>query len=225
MRPIRVRPTVAATVLLAVSACGDGDNQADLPDVPTFEGAIDLEIGEVTGHDAYLFTSIGDVAEDPWGRLVVADIQSSEIRVFEPDGTFAFRFGGHGEGPGELTDPCCLEFGPDGTLWVRESARYSVFTLDSAGARYESLVRSPHRGHFGLMEPFAFDSVGALVSVGAVQTEDGMNVTALHPGERFPDLRASRYGRAGDRLVLPRGLARAFRGVRVHTRRPAPDVS
>ena len=183
MRPPRVPMTLAAMVLFAATACAGTDDPTIQPDVPTFEGAIDLEIGEMDGDDPYLFTSVGDIVKDDWGRLVVADIQTSEIRVFAPDGAFEFRFGGHGEGPGELTDPCCLEFGPDGALWVRESARYSVFTLDSTGARFERVVRSPHLGQVGLMEPFAFDMAGSLVSVGTVRNDDNANVTArLHVG-------------------------------------------
>ena len=183
MGRVPARATIG-TALLLTAGCDAGDGGEDLaatPEVPVFDGAIDLEIGAMDGDDPYLFSSVGEVVEDAWGRLVVADIQSGEIRVFAPDGTFAFRFGGPGEGPGELTGPCCLAFDPDGALWVRESARYSVFTLDSTGARFQGVVRSPHLGHVGLMDPFAFDAAGALVSVGVVAANGAANVRArLH---------------------------------------------
>ena len=183
MPPIKVPPILAAALLAAATACSDGAEQAAMPEAPTFEGVIDLEIGELDGEDPYLFTNIGDVVADDRGRLIVADIQSGEIRVFEPDGSFAFRFGGHGEGPGELTDPCCLEFGPDGALWVRESARYSVFTLGATDAEYQRSLMTPHLGTVGVMAPLAFDAEGNLVSVGPVRPEDGESVTArLHVG-------------------------------------------
>ena len=163
--------TMSAMAILLAAACGGGDDSSGSgvqPDIPTYEGAIDLEIGELEGDDPYLFTYIGQVASDEQGRIIVADMRTSEIRVFDPDGRLAFRFGGHGEGPGELTDPSALEFGPDGGLWVRESTRFSVFGLDSAGAEYQRLVRSPNVGAVGVIGPFTFDPDGRLVTVGAL---------------------------------------------------------
>ncbi|MDE2805707.1 MAG: hypothetical protein OXN18_11250 [Gemmatimonadota bacterium] len=176
------RPTVTAAtraaLALAMLACAEDEPARVFPEVPTFEGSIDLEIGEMDGDDPYLFTRIASIAEDAQGRLLVADGQTSEIRVFESDGGFAFRFGGYGEGPGELSDICCLAFGPDGQLWVRESARYSVFALESASAEYLRGMRSLHPGMVGLRDPFTFDADGNLVNVGPVTSEDATNLTA-----------------------------------------------
>ena len=180
MTPVPARATIATALLLTAGCDGRGAGEApgDVPGIPTFEGAIDLEIGEITGDDPYLFTSVGSIVEDMWGRIVVADMQSSEIRVFEPNGSLAFLFGGPGEGPGELSRPCCLEFAPGGELWVRESARYSVFRLDSAGAEFQRVLRSPHPGQIGLIAPFVFDADGQFVSVGPVRTDDDPSATA-----------------------------------------------
>ena len=173
MNRIPIRPTAAAAFFLVTTACSEGeDSGVSLPDVPTFEGTIDLEIGQVDGDDPYLFSAIQDVAADEQGRVIVADRQSMEIRVFEPDGTFAFHFGGPGEGPGEFGDLCCLQFAPDGEFWVRESARYSAFVLGAAGAEYQRIIRTPHLGQSGLMDPFTFDLEGNLVSVGPVRGDD-----------------------------------------------------
>lgn len=180
MRPgIRSRCSLVLTCgLLAATACGDVESPAALPEVPTFQGTIDLEIGEMDGDDPYLFTRIGDVVTDEQERIIVADTRTSEIRVFEADGTFAFRAGGYGEGPGELSEVCCLAFGPDGELWVREGARYSVFRLDSESAEYLSGLRSLHPGNSGIIDPLTFDADGRLVAVGPVRLEDGSSLTA-----------------------------------------------
>jgi len=183
---VRAADTVRLGLLAAIAstgtACADAPGPALPPDVPTFEGAIDLEIGEIDGDDPYLFTSIGSIVEDAHGRVVVADTRTSEIRVFDTDGRFAFRFGGYGEGPGELADPCCLEFGPDGALWVRESTRYSAFRLDLTSAEYERGLRSPHAS-FGAMGPFTFDADSQLVDIGPVFSDDLSMLTArLHVG-------------------------------------------
>ena len=175
-----VIPKALLLLLVAAAGCSPGDGPP--PDaVPTFQGSVDLEVGEIDGDDPYLFTRIGSIVEDPGGRLIVADVQSHEVRVFGPEGRFLFRFGGQGEGPGELTQPCCLAFGPDGALWVRESTRYSVFRLAGAGADYDRGVRLAHANQ-GLMAPVAFDAGGRLVDIGAVTVEGGRVMARLHHG-------------------------------------------
>ena len=175
-----IRLVLAAVLVQTGTACADAPDPAAPPDVPTFEGAIDLEIGEIDGDDPYLFTYIGSIVEDAHGRVVVADTRTSEIRVFDPDGSFAFRFGGYGEGPGELADPCCLEFDPEGELWVRESTRYSAFRLDSASAEYVGGLRSPNPSVVA-MGPFTFGPDGQLVDIGPLMGgEDGSVVARFH---------------------------------------------
>ncbi len=179
MRRVPFRPTIAAALFLAVIACGEADDpEVVLPEVPTYEGTIELEIGKLDGEDPYLFSSIGDIVADEGGRVIVADSRTNEIRVFEPDGDFAFHFGGPGEGPGELSDPRTMQFGPDGELWVRESVRYSVFRLESEKAEFRRVLRSLHPGHVGLNDPFTFDSDGQLVAVGPVRGDDDVSLEA-----------------------------------------------
>ncbi len=183
--PHTVRLRLSAAIAIAGVGCSEGEDLTASPDVPTFEGSIDLEIGEIDGDDPYLFTRIESIVEDASGRLIVADLQSHEVRVFGPEGDFLFHFGGQGEGPGELTDPCCLAFGPDGELWVRESTRYSAFRLEDASAQYASGLRIAHSG-IGMVSPVSFDAEGRLVDIGPVNGPDGGTVMArLHrtPGD------------------------------------------
>lgn len=180
--PAIAAPAVAALALLAL-ACAPEDGQPArvFAEVPTFEGSIEVEIGEMDGDDPYLFTRIASIIGDAQGRLIVADGQTSEIRVFEADGTFAFRAGGYGEGPGELSDICCLAFGPDDELWVREGARYSVFRLDFGSAEYVTGLRSLNPGNVGI-DPFTFDADGNLINVGPVTSPSPTNLTAQFRG-------------------------------------------
>ena len=184
-RPALAAPAIAAPAVaalaLAALACAEDEPARVFPEVPTFEGSIDLEIGEMDGDDPYLFTRIASIAEDAQGRIIVADARTSEIRVFEFDGRFAFRAGGYGEGPGELSDICCLAIGPDGELWVREGSRYSVFALESASAEYLRGMRTLQPG-IGSRDPFTFDADGNLVNVGPVTSRDATNLTAQFRG-------------------------------------------
>ncbi|WP_423926682.1 6-bladed beta-propeller [Candidatus Palauibacter sp.] len=177
-----MKPGIPAGIalLLGVVACADGGSPAPR-EVPVWEGSIDLEVGEVEGEDPYLFTTIGSVVEDDRGRLIVADYQTHEVRVFEPDGRFAFSFGGQGEGPGELTNPCCMTFGPAGLLWVRESIRYSAFRLDGEGAEYVRGLRSVNAS-FNLIAPVTFDAEGRLVDLGMAAGDTRFTRFHLGPG-------------------------------------------
>ena len=141
--------------------------------VPIFEGTIELEFGEIAGEDPYLFSRIESIVADADGRLIVADLQAHEVRVFDRGGRFLYLFGGEGEGPGDLTGPCCLAFGgPDGLLWVRESVRYSAFALGPESARYERGLRIAHVG-IGMVAPVTFDAYGRLVDIGVIQDPEG----------------------------------------------------
>ncbi|WP_420449195.1 6-bladed beta-propeller [Candidatus Palauibacter sp.] len=177
-----MKPTIPAGIalLLGVAACADGGPPPP-GEVPVWEGSIDLEIGEVEGEDPYLFTIIGSVVEDDRGRLIVADYQTHEVRVFEPDGRFAFSFGGQGEGPGEMTNPCCMTFGPDGLLWVRESVRYSAFRLEDEDAEYVRGLRSVNAS-FNLIAPVTFDAEGRLVDLGMAAGDTRFTRFHLGPG-------------------------------------------
>ena len=180
----RATASMSVSVLLALCfgvGCAEGGIERSPGDVPTFHGTVDLEFGEIEGEDPYLFTRIESIVEDTRGRLLVADLQSHEVRVFGSEGDFQFRFGGQGEGPGELTQPCCLAFGPEGRLWVRESTRYSVFRLDGASAEYDGGARIAHVG-IGMVAPITFDAEGRLVDIGSLMTEDGGATARLHHG-------------------------------------------
>ena len=206
----RATASMSVPVLLALCfgvGCAEGGIERSPGDVPTFHGTVDLEFGEIEDEDPYLFTRIESIVEDRRGRLLVADLQSHEVRVFGSEGDFRFRFGGQGEGPGELTQPCCLAFGTEGKLWVRESTRYSVFRLDGASAEYDGGARIAHVG-IGMVAPITFDAEGRLVDIGSLMTEDGGATARLHHGipDRKPPLADIFFDRSG-RLWVEKTVA------------------
>lgn len=168
----RHRPPLALLALLVVlPACDTGPDvpgEVDWDELPVREGTVDLTIGEMDGRPEEELGSVGGVARDGDGRIYVADAQADEVRVFSPDGGFLFAFGRGGEGPGELAGPCCLAFGPDGLLWVRETGgnhRYSAFRVASDSAAFVRTLPMQHTA-MGLWAPTTFDTEGRLVDIG-----------------------------------------------------------
>lgn len=154
-------------ILGLAAACDAAGAPSAEPEVPTFEGTVDLEIGEFEGEDAYLFSRISAVAADPRGRILVVDRGVSEVRVFDPDGGFLFRLGGEGDGPEEFRTPCCVGFSPLAELWVRQEARYTAFALGDAAATYLRVQPRLFGGQGGAA-PVTFDAEGRLVDVGSL---------------------------------------------------------
>lgn len=92
-----------------------------------------VRIGALDGEDAYVFGEIAGIARANDGRIWVADGQAREIRAFDANGTFLFRFGRSGEGPGEFGAIDGLLLTPDGALLARDPRRFRITRFDTAG--------------------------------------------------------------------------------------------
>lgn len=161
---------IALLLAAAVIACGTGGERADVPlrdEVPHARGVVELSIGDVDGPEAEVFGRIGGLAADPAGRIFVAAHQASEIRVFSPEGAHLFTFGRRGAGPAEVDGPCCLAFGPNGNLWVRDNgnARYNGFEVFPDSVRAAITLPIRHSAA-NMWAPLTFDAGGRLVDVG-----------------------------------------------------------
>lgn len=126
--PASVQFTDSAGVAIVTNPPGDAVYATIAPE-PV------LSIGAVDGPPEVLFGRIASVAVDGAGKLIVADAQMGEIRIFDASGTHIRTIGGPGEGPGEFrglagawpttegtivaVDPRLdriTRFGPDGEL-------------------------------------------------------------------------------------------------------------
>ena len=161
---------ILAALLVALAGCGDPDGSASdagTLDISVREARVLLEIGSLDGPTEEVFGRVGGLAEDDAGRIYVADLQSDEVRAFDgADGTYLFRVARQGEGPGEVGTPCCLTFGPNGELWVRDidNARYQAFEIGDVGVVDSRALRMASRSP-GYFAPISF--VGdSLVDVG-----------------------------------------------------------
>jgi len=108
-----------------------------------------FRIGVADGPEELLFSGpLIRASLSPRGHIVVLDPQADDVRIFDGKGAFIRSFGGHGNGPGELTSPTALVWVDDNTLWVANAfnGRYTVF--DSTGALIRTVPR-PIRGIAG----------------------------------------------------------------------------
>ena len=117
------------SLILVLAGCADGSNQASAPGATTVRDSAGVRIvtsaAPLWGTEAgwtvdpdpsvtigteepmgdgtdILFGSIRSMVVLPSGRFAVADEHSAIVSVFDPDGQFVHRFGGRGEGPGEV---------------------------------------------------------------------------------------------------------------------------
>lgn len=58
--------------------------------------------------EPYMFGRIGGIVRDVRARIIVADGQANEIRVFSPQGEFLFAFGRVAKAPANSTAPVVL---------------------------------------------------------------------------------------------------------------------
>ncbi len=135
--------------------------------IPTQHGEADLFLGSMDGPAEYLFGQVSGIAEDATGRIFVSDGFQNEVRVFDQHGEFLFTIGREGRGPGEFRRPCCIAFGPDGRLWVRDNGnrRYVAFEVVGEEAVAVATRRMVHSDG-ALHLPLTFTTAGYLVDVG-----------------------------------------------------------
>ena len=144
--------------LLGLSGCGEFDPQSEALRISP-EPLV--EIGEMEGAEAYLFSSIGQAFLLEDGRLVVSDQGVNEIRVFGPDGIFRHTIGRSGEGPGEFSQVTGLWLTPDGLIgvWDRGNLRISTFRADGELVS-TNRVRVEGEGEYSVPPEVLFGSFG-----------------------------------------------------------------
>ena len=130
-----------ASVLLtltayALAACADDATVVTVAPIENWIAAPEYEFGDQLEGDA-LFGRIRDVRPTADGSTIyVLDAQSAEVTMWAPDGSLVGGVGGHGEGPGEFSDPGPL-FLHDDRIQVGDNAqyRYTTFTLEGEVVR------------------------------------------------------------------------------------------
>lgn len=145
------------SLFVGTAACADGPNQASGPGATTVRDSAGVRIvtsaAPVWGPGAewtvvpepsltigtenprgdgtdILFGSIRAMVVLPSSRFAVADEHSAVVSVFDPDGQLVHRFGGRGEGPGEVGGIWNLHGCAGDTVVVRSRTQLSFFGGD-----------------------------------------------------------------------------------------------
>ncbi len=110
----------------------------------------DLVLGAGRTGPEYLFvrftgrgSALGNVAVDDQGRFFVLESRSAEVRVFDRDGGFLYKFGQPGQGPGDFQGPFGLAIAGDQVTVFHRSYFSSIWTLGAAYVRDRETLRSP----------------------------------------------------------------------------------
>lgn len=144
--------------------------EARVQDSPVaLQGTIDLTIGSAEEtRDDYIFGYITSTALHDDGRILAADASTNNVRVFGPDGRHQLTFGRAGAGPGDLRNPCCMVFAPDGQLWIRDvrNRRFSIFNLDNSSATFVRTIPSHVTSPRPLPDRTSWDGQGHIIDLG-----------------------------------------------------------
>src|SRR5512138_2643530 len=77
-----------------------------------------LDTGGGPGADRGFFATPKDIAVDKEGNIYVVDTKNNRIQKFNAAGNFILAFGKEGDGPGDFKEPCGIDIGPTGNVYV-----------------------------------------------------------------------------------------------------------
>jgi hypothetical protein len=122
------RMFVGTVAVGAALACAD-DTSSHVEPLPALAAVETLRIGSVDDPETAL-TTIRALEIGPDGRIYA--LERREIRVFSPDGSPLFRFGGQGDGPGEFQSTLRMDL-VQGELRVWDPGLNRVTRFDLEG--------------------------------------------------------------------------------------------
>jgi len=137
-RPRRTLSGIGA-VLTALAGCADGGSGSarasgeGASNAPRVLEAMEagLDVGQGTSSEEVFFTRIVEVLPLPSGQLLVADGGQRDLFLFDSLGQLVGRFGGSGEGPGELRGITAVHTCSDSVAVV---GPFDVNLFDGSGA-------------------------------------------------------------------------------------------
>ena len=90
-------------------------------------------IGVLEGEEPYMLHYVADATKLPDGRIVVANMGTQELRVFDAFGIHLATWGGEGEGPGEFRSLTEVERWPGDSIVAWSASRLGMSVFDADG--------------------------------------------------------------------------------------------
>ena len=147
-----------------------------------------VSIGKVDGEEPYLLNGARDATILSDGRIVVANLGTNELRVFDARGTHVVTWGGSGEGPGEFTELGHVDRWPADSIVAWSAARLGISVLASDGSFGRTFrMQSDGREKYGrplwiYFTPVSATRDGSVLTVLEFPNEDTL-VAELRDGE------------------------------------------
>jgi hypothetical protein len=106
--------------------------------------------------------------EGPEGNIYVYDAMDAFFKVYSPEGKFLRRFGGEGQGPGEIQRAGGVRFGfmPDGKLYFTEfiNGHRWITLMELSGELHKTIKLQISQG-FGISESYPLEDGGFILQL------------------------------------------------------------
>ena len=112
-----------------------------------------VSIGAIEGEEPYMLDGAVDATRLSDGRIVVADMGTNELRVFDGTGLHLETWGGRGEGPGEFRSLWRVEPWPGDSIIAWYAPRNGISVFDAQG-NYGRTLELVHDEATPLMQRF-----------------------------------------------------------------------
>lgn len=99
------------------------------------DGQVDLVIEEPVRGQTGEPASVKDITRDGSGNIYALDSFSDLVFIFDREGKYVDRFGGKGDGPGQLKNPNAITADGQGHIYVGDSNGVQVFDKDGRYVR------------------------------------------------------------------------------------------
>ena len=143
-----------------------------------------VSIGVLEGAEPYMLYLAWDATRLRDGRIVIANVGTDELRVFDAAGVYVETWGGRGEGPGEFQGLWSVEPWPGDSIiaWYTPRGGMSVFDAQGNYGRSFTLVNDEATTPMQRFSPWHATLDGSILAIHAPEAADTIVVQLRDAG-------------------------------------------